>query len=177
MVGGNWHHGELAVEQMLFLRPFAGPPNMKPPCPASGWPVPAAIPAAAFRVRPAGTRPKRILKVEGQAMRADRRACISSKPLLETPFHPRTSALQHAEFLGPLGRLHDGARLSTTRRWNIPPSATQPRSMTLPDGEIPHHRARCGGLPQPPDGPQCGQAVGGRRALHRLVRRRGQDPR
>lgn len=24
MVGGNWHHGELSVEQMLFLRPFAG---------------------------------------------------------------------------------------------------------------------------------------------------------
>ncbi len=24
MVGGNWHHGELSVEQMLFLRPMAG---------------------------------------------------------------------------------------------------------------------------------------------------------
>ncbi len=24
MTGGNWHHGELAVEQMLFLRPMAG---------------------------------------------------------------------------------------------------------------------------------------------------------
>jgi phytoene dehydrogenase-like protein len=24
MVGGNWHHGELSVEQMLFLRPVAG---------------------------------------------------------------------------------------------------------------------------------------------------------
>ncbi len=24
MVGGNWHHGELSVEQMLFLRPIAG---------------------------------------------------------------------------------------------------------------------------------------------------------
>jgi phytoene dehydrogenase-like protein len=24
MVGGNWHHGELAVERMLFLRPMAG---------------------------------------------------------------------------------------------------------------------------------------------------------
>jgi phytoene dehydrogenase-like protein len=24
MVGGNWHHGELAVEQMLFLRPLPG---------------------------------------------------------------------------------------------------------------------------------------------------------
>ncbi len=24
MIGGNWHHGELAVEQMLFLRPMAG---------------------------------------------------------------------------------------------------------------------------------------------------------
>lgn len=24
MVGGNWHHGELSVEQMLFLRPFPG---------------------------------------------------------------------------------------------------------------------------------------------------------
>jgi len=23
MIGGNWHHGELAVERMLFLRPFA----------------------------------------------------------------------------------------------------------------------------------------------------------
>ncbi|MFO1176063.1 MAG: NAD(P)/FAD-dependent oxidoreductase [Paracoccaceae bacterium] len=24
MIGGNWHHGELSVEQMLFLRPMAG---------------------------------------------------------------------------------------------------------------------------------------------------------
>ncbi|MBG1230768.1 phytoene desaturase family protein [Aestuariivirga litoralis] len=24
LVGGNWHHGELAVERMMFLRPFAG---------------------------------------------------------------------------------------------------------------------------------------------------------
>lgn len=24
MIGGNWHHGELSVEQMLFLRPVAG---------------------------------------------------------------------------------------------------------------------------------------------------------
>lgn len=24
MIGGNWHHGELSVEQMLFLRPIAG---------------------------------------------------------------------------------------------------------------------------------------------------------
>lgn len=24
MAGGNWHHGELSVEQMLFLRPFPG---------------------------------------------------------------------------------------------------------------------------------------------------------
>ncbi len=24
MAGGNWHHGELSVEQMLFMRPFPG---------------------------------------------------------------------------------------------------------------------------------------------------------
>jgi len=24
LIGGNWHHGELAVERMLFLRPFGG---------------------------------------------------------------------------------------------------------------------------------------------------------
>jgi phytoene dehydrogenase-like protein len=24
MPGGNWHHGELSVEQMLFLRPLPG---------------------------------------------------------------------------------------------------------------------------------------------------------
>ena len=24
MIGGDWHHGELAVEQMLFLRPAVG---------------------------------------------------------------------------------------------------------------------------------------------------------
>ena len=24
LIGGNWHHGELSVEQMLFLRPFPG---------------------------------------------------------------------------------------------------------------------------------------------------------
>jgi len=29
--GGNWHHGELAVEQMLFLRPFIGAAHYETP--------------------------------------------------------------------------------------------------------------------------------------------------
>ena len=33
MIGGNWHHGELAVEQMLFLRPFAGVAQYETPLP------------------------------------------------------------------------------------------------------------------------------------------------
>jgi len=33
MVGGNWHHGELAVEQMLFLRPLREPAQYETPLP------------------------------------------------------------------------------------------------------------------------------------------------
>ncbi|QLQ18560.1 MAG: hypothetical protein HZT43_07655 [Exiguobacterium profundum] len=33
MVGGNWHHGELAVEQMLFLRPVPGIAQYQTPLP------------------------------------------------------------------------------------------------------------------------------------------------
>lgn len=33
MVGGNWHHGELAVEQMLFLRPVIGAAQYSTPIP------------------------------------------------------------------------------------------------------------------------------------------------
>jgi phytoene dehydrogenase-like protein len=32
-VGGNWHHGELAAEQMLFLRPVIGAAQYETPCP------------------------------------------------------------------------------------------------------------------------------------------------
>lgn len=43
MAGGNWHHGELAVEQMLFLRPLPGAAQYSTPLPglwlagAAGW--------------------------------------------------------------------------------------------------------------------------------------------
>jgi phytoene dehydrogenase-like protein len=33
MVGGNWHHGELAVEQMLFLRPLREAAQYETPLP------------------------------------------------------------------------------------------------------------------------------------------------
>ena len=33
MVGGNWHHGELSVEQMLFLRPVPGLAQYQTPLP------------------------------------------------------------------------------------------------------------------------------------------------
>ncbi|MCV2867720.1 NAD(P)/FAD-dependent oxidoreductase [Defluviimonas sp. WL0002] len=33
MAGGNWHHGELSVEQMLFLRPFPGMAQYATPIP------------------------------------------------------------------------------------------------------------------------------------------------
>ncbi|MCX7299439.1 MAG: NAD(P)/FAD-dependent oxidoreductase [Rhodobacterales bacterium] len=33
MSGGSWHHGDLAVEQMLFLRPFAGVSQYNTPIP------------------------------------------------------------------------------------------------------------------------------------------------
>ena len=33
MVGGNWHHGELSVEQMLFLRPLPGIAQYQAPLP------------------------------------------------------------------------------------------------------------------------------------------------
>jgi phytoene dehydrogenase-like protein len=34
MAGGNWHHAELSVEQMLFLRPFHGAAQYESPLPA-----------------------------------------------------------------------------------------------------------------------------------------------
>jgi phytoene dehydrogenase-like protein len=60
MVGGNWHHGELSVEQMLFLRPMADVAQYATPLPglwlagagshpggnisgAAGWNAAAAI--------------------------------------------------------------------------------------------------------------------------------------
>ncbi len=33
MIGGNWHHGELAVERMLFLRPIVGAAHYASPLP------------------------------------------------------------------------------------------------------------------------------------------------
>lgn len=33
MVGGNWHHGELSVEQMLFMRPVIGAAQYETPIP------------------------------------------------------------------------------------------------------------------------------------------------
>ena len=33
MAGGNWHHGELAVEQMLFLRPMPEAAQYSTPLP------------------------------------------------------------------------------------------------------------------------------------------------
>jgi phytoene dehydrogenase-like protein len=33
MIGGNWHHGELAVEQMLFLRPLPEAAQYSTPLP------------------------------------------------------------------------------------------------------------------------------------------------
>jgi phytoene dehydrogenase-like protein len=33
MAGGNWHHAELSVEQMLFLRPFHGAAQYESPLP------------------------------------------------------------------------------------------------------------------------------------------------
>ena len=46
--------------QLKHVKPCARctrPRNMRPPCPACGWPGPEVIPAAASRVRPGGTPP------------------------------------------------------------------------------------------------------------------------
>ena len=32
MSGGNWHHGELAIDQALMMRPFQAQPSIKRRC-------------------------------------------------------------------------------------------------------------------------------------------------
>ena len=108
-VGGNWHHGELAVEQMLFLRPVIGAAQYDTPIPGL-WLAGAGSPSGRRHLR-RGRLERRGAHSEsgGQAM-SDPRLHFA-QPLLASPFHARTSAAQPAQRLGPLGRLHHRARL------------------------------------------------------------------
>lgn len=53
--GGQWHAGELSVEQMLFLRPLPGIAQCGSPIRDCGLRQPGVIPGAGFRGPQAGT--------------------------------------------------------------------------------------------------------------------------
>ena len=129
MVGGNWHHGDLAVEQMLFLRPCAEVAQYAHPgCRAVAGAARAAIPAAAFSGA-AGWNAAGAILAEARQM-SDPRLHYRT-PLLRTPFHPRLARGQCPEPMGRLGWLYHRARPS--RRGDgiyRHPQWREPRSMT-----------------------------------------------
>jgi len=64
MQGGNWHHGELAVEQMLFLRPFAGVSQYETPLPGLWLAGAGAHPGGGISGASGWNAAERIIKVQ-----------------------------------------------------------------------------------------------------------------
>ena len=100
-IGGNWHHGELAVEQMLFLRPSIGAAQYDTPIPGLWLAGAGSHPGGGISGAAGWNAAERILKRAGQAMNDPR--LHFKKPLLTSPFHARTSALNKLNAWGPWG--------------------------------------------------------------------------
>jgi len=66
-VGGNWHHGELAVEQMLFLRPAIGAAQYDTPMRGLYLASAGSHPGGGISGAAGWNAAERILKVEGKA--------------------------------------------------------------------------------------------------------------
>jgi phytoene dehydrogenase-like protein len=62
MAGGNWHHGELGVEQMLFLRPVAGMAQYQTPIDGLWLASAGAHPGGGISGAPGWNAAERILK-------------------------------------------------------------------------------------------------------------------
>ena len=65
-VGGNWHHGELAAEQMLFLRPVIGAAQYETPIPGLWLAGAGSHPGGGISGAAGWNAAERILKVEGR---------------------------------------------------------------------------------------------------------------
>lgn len=106
MVGGNWHHGELAVEQILFLRPLPETAQYTTPLPGLWLTGRAIIRAEGSPGRQSGMRLSGL---------SGRRAIDRPYPL-QNPAETDAVSCAHcrcqpAEQLGGLGGLHDVAVL------------------------------------------------------------------
>jgi phytoene dehydrogenase-like protein len=65
-VGGNWHHGELAAEQMLFLRPFIGAAQYETAIPGLWLAGAGSHPGGGISGAAGWNAAERILKIEGR---------------------------------------------------------------------------------------------------------------
>ena len=65
-IGGNWHHGELAAEQMLFLRPFIGAAQYATAIPGLWLASAGSHPGGGISGAAGWNAAERILKVEGR---------------------------------------------------------------------------------------------------------------
>ena len=65
-IGGNWHHGELAVEQMLFLRPFIGATQYETVIPGLWLAGAGCHPGGGISGAAGWNASERILKMEGR---------------------------------------------------------------------------------------------------------------
>ncbi len=65
-VGGNWHHGELAAEQMLFLRPFIGAAQYETAIPGLRLAGAGSHPGGGISGAAGWNAAERILKSEGR---------------------------------------------------------------------------------------------------------------
>lgn len=65
-VGGNWHHGELAAEQMLFLRPFIGAAQYETAIPELWLAGAGSHPGGGISGAAGWNAAERILKMEGR---------------------------------------------------------------------------------------------------------------
>jgi phytoene dehydrogenase-like protein len=65
-VGGNWHHGELAAEQMLFLRPFIGAAQYETVIPGLWLASAGSHPGGGISGAAGWNAAERILKMEGR---------------------------------------------------------------------------------------------------------------
>ena len=105
MVGGNWHHGELAVERMLFLRPTIGAAQYAAPIPGLWLAGAGCHPGGGVSGAAGWNAAGRILGRPGH----DRRPASPTprqhwrQPLLPTPFHARTSEANRLNAWGPWG--------------------------------------------------------------------------
>jgi phytoene dehydrogenase-like protein len=65
-IGGNWHHGELAAEQMLFLRPFIGAAQYETVIPGLWLASAGSHPGGGISGAAGWNAAERILKMEGR---------------------------------------------------------------------------------------------------------------